>query len=213
MMIKKNVKKTKETVSHPKTGKVKTVKAEKGKMAHRAVKEKPVKIKEEKEVVGAGTVKPASAVAESSGIKSVEKTKSPKGHRYYEAVGRRKNAIARVRISPIKTNEMREPVFLSNKRQASEYFRGIELQSIIDSPFKLMKMVNKFDVTVIVHGSGIHSQAEAVRLGISRALLEFNKTFRKKLKRAGFLERDARKKERKKPGLKKARRAPQWQKR
>lgn len=211
-MIKKNVKKTKETVSHAKTAKAKTVKAEKEKIVHHVAKEKPVKIKEKKEAIKTETVKPA-IVVESSNIDNNEKTKPAKSHKYYEAVGRRKNAVARVRISPIKTNEMREPVFLSNKKQASEYFRGIELQSIVDSPFKLMKMVNKFDVTVIVHGSGIHSQAEAVRLGISRALLEFNKTFRKKLKRAGFLERDARKKERKKPGLKKARRAPQWQKR
>lgn len=214
MMIKKNVKKIgeKENSSNVKAEKAKTAKAVKGKSAVHAAKERAVKVKDEKEIGKVEAVK-AKDTVEIAAIDNKEKNKSAKIHKYYEAVGRRKNAIARVRISPIKTNEMREPIFLSNKKQVSEYFHGIELQSIINAPFKLMKMVNKFDVTVLVSGGGIHSQAEAVRLGISRSLLEFNKTFRKKLKRAGFLERDARKKERKKPGLKKARRAPQWQKR
>lgn len=157
--------------------------------------------------------KKAVKIPLNSTVDSEKTPKSVKPRRYYEAVGRRKNAVARIRMSPIKTTETREGIFLINKKNLNDYFSSLELQSIISAPLKLMKMANKFDVTVHIRGGGIHAQAEAVRLGISRSLLEFNKTFRKKLKRAGFLERDARKKERKKPGLKKARRAPQWQKR
>ncbi len=198
MMIKKTVKKIeKKTAANPEKAK------------------KPAKKTDDKIPAPAKKAIAVKTAAENTpkAVTDGEHSKPIKIRKYYEAVGRRKNAVARVRISPIKTNEMRAPFFSIKEKKAADYFRGIELQSIIEAPFKLMKMVDKFDVTVVVRGGGIHSQAEAVRLGISRALLEFNKTFRKKLKRAGFLERDSRKKERKKPGLKKARRAPQWQKR
>lgn len=213
-MIKKIAKKSNEKQA-AKSPKKKAIKVAREKVEHKPIVTKKLKtpyntqkeidIKEEKKVEEVN-IEPIAEDID-------KKSKTVKTHKYYEAIGRRKNAIARVRISPIKTNEMREPIFLSNNKSALVYFSGLELMSIIEAPFKLMKMVNKFDITIITSGGGIHSQAEAARLGISRALLEFNKTFRKKLKRAGFLERDSRKKERKKPGLKKARRAPQWQKR
>jgi small subunit ribosomal protein S9 len=81
------------------------------------------------------------------------------------------------------------------------------------SPLEIVKLQNKFKILVEVKGGGKNSQAEAIRHGIARALVKFNSDFKRKLKKAGFLKRDPRMKERKKPGLKRARRAPQWQKR
>jgi len=127
---------------------------------------------------------------------------------YYEGVGRRKTSVARVRIYP-KGKE--RDSFLVNERNYQDYFPTLELREIIFSPFKKLKV--RFPVTVKVRGGGIHSQAEAVRLGLSRALTLFNPDFRPILRKAGYLTRDPRMRERKKFGLKRARRAPQWQKR
>lgn len=132
----------------------------------------------------------------------------PKTDRYFEAVGRRKTAVARVRLYT-----KGDMVTLVNERAYREYFPTMELQKIVDDPLKKMKSDGRFHVSVRVKGGGIHAQAEATRMGISRALTVFNPEFRKRLKRAGYLTRDARQVERKKFGLKKARRAPQWQKR
>lgn len=128
--------------------------------------------------------------------------------KYYESVGRRKTAVARVRLFP-KTKGK----FLINEKALEDYSPTFELQEIIKAPLKTMKSLSKFEVLVLVKGGGIHNQAEAIRHGIARALLLFNKNFRKELKTAGFLTRDPRAKERKKFGLKRARRAAQWQKR
>jgi small subunit ribosomal protein S9 len=87
------------------------------------------------------------------------------------------------------------------------------LQKIVSSSLERMKSNGRFRITIIVRGGGISSQAEAVRHGITRALVVFNPEYRKRLRKAGFLTRDSRKKERKKFGLKRARRAPQWSKR
>lgn len=125
---------------------------------------------------------------------------------YFEGVGGRKTSIARVRIFA----EGGE--FLINEKTLEQYFPTIELREIALSPFKRIGQ-ESFGVSVIVKGGGIHSQAEAARHGIANALLVFNPELRKKLKTAGFLTRDARMRERKKFGLKRARRAPQWQKR
>ena len=131
----------------------------------------------------------------------------PKSDRYFEAVGRRKTAIARVRIF---TKDLALTV---NGRKMQEYFPTMELQKIVEDPMKRMRTDGRFGLSVKVKGGGVHAQAEAVRMGIARALTVFNPEFRKRLKKAGFLRRDPRAVERKKFGLKKARRAPQWQKR
>jgi len=128
--------------------------------------------------------------------------------KYYEAVGRRKTAIARVRLFT-----KGEKVFLVNEEPFEKYFPTLELQQIASASLKKMKSLERFRVTVKVKGGGLHAQAEAIRHGIARALVKFNPDYRKRLKRAGFLTRDPRMKERKKFGLKRARRAPQWQKR
>ena len=135
--------------------------------------------------------------------KSLEKTEH-----YFESLGRRKTSAARVRIS-----EKGEKGIFINDKPYQAYFPSLELQEIILSPLKMMSCLDTFRISVKVNGGGIHSQAEAVRHGVARALVLFNADFRKRLKKAGFLTRDSRMRERKKFGLKRARRAPQWRKR
>ena len=131
-----------------------------------------------------------------------------KSGRYYEAVGRRKTSTARVRLFT-----QGDKKITINGADYKEYFPTPELRGIIESSLEKMKAENKFGASVLVRGGGMHSQAEAIRHGISRALVEFNADFRKRLRRAGYLTRDPRMRERKKFGLKRARRAPQWRKR
>jgi len=134
--------------------------------------------------------------------------------KYYETVGRRKQAIARVRIyTSDPSNSAKEGNLLINNKPYKEYFPTLSLQKKIEAPFARLKSLNRFRGTVKVKGGGIVGQAEAVRHGIARALVVFDINFRKKLKKSGYLTRDPRKKERKKPGLKKARKRPQWSKR
>jgi len=128
--------------------------------------------------------------------------------KFYSGVGKRKTAIAQVRIFDKGKGE-----YLVNDKAAEKYFPTEELQKIINQPLKLLTLENKFNISVKIKGGGPKSQAEAVRHGLARALENFDKELRKTLKVAGFLKRDARIKERKKPGLKRARRAPQWAKR
>jgi len=137
---------------------------------------------------------------------TVKKTKNE--DKYVEAVGRRKTSVARVRFFA-----GGEGGITINDKKLSEYFPTEEMIRIAESPVKKTKMAGKFKITVRLSGGGIHSQSEAVRHGISRALLEFNPELRKDLKEEGFLTRDSRMKERRKFGLKKARKAPQWSKR
>lgn len=125
------------------------------------------------------------------------------------SLGRRKSATARVKFA------MKPAASLSitvNGKNFMEYFNYFEWQNIITSPLTLVGK-NEADISVRVDGGGIKSQAEAIRLAIARALILMEGDFRASLKKAGFLMRDPRVKERKKPGLKKARRAPQWSKR
>lgn len=128
--------------------------------------------------------------------------------KYYEAVGRRKTAIARVRLFT-----KGEKDFLVNEKPLKGYFPELEQQQTAFSSLEKMKCTDKFRVMVKVRGGGLHAQAEAVRHGISRCLVKFNPDFKKRLRRAGYLTRDPRMRERKKFGLKRARRAPQWHKR
>lgn len=131
-----------------------------------------------------------------------------KKDRYIESVGRRKTSSARVRITPSSKNSL-----VVNDKELYEYFPTEELQILVKSPLGKISKDKKFIISVKVYGGGIHSQAEAVRHGIARALILFDIELRQILKQAGFMTRDARAKERRKFGLKKARRAPQWSKR
>lgn len=126
---------------------------------------------------------------------------------YYYGLGRRKEAVARVRLYPGKGQ-----ILVNDKDITEGYFSKILIDRLIQ-PLKLTGTEGKFKITVKAEGGGKTGQAEAVRLGISRALIEFNPEFRTTLKKAGFLTRDQREKERKKYGLKRARKAPQFAKR
>ncbi|MFH1551481.1 MAG: 30S ribosomal protein S9 [bacterium] len=132
---------------------------------------------------------------------------------YYEAVGRRKEAVARVRLFTCRPLSDEKGKITVNGKDYTKFFPIFELQQAVINPLKKMKSLSRFEVTAKVKGGGIRGQAEAIRHALSRALVKFNPDFSKKLKRAGYLTRDPRKVERKKPGLKKARRAPQWRKR
>ncbi len=133
-----------------------------------------------------------------------------KGPRYIEAIGRRKSAIARVRITE---NKGGKGSFVINGKTMNDYFSIRSLQVILEEALSKVKGAHKFTVTANVSGGGIHAQAEALRHGLSRALVTFEPSWRERLKKAGFLKRDSRAKERRKFGLKKARKAPQWSKR
>lgn len=126
--------------------------------------------------------------------------------RYY-GTGRRKSSVARVYLIP-GTGKV-----TINKRDMDEYFGLETLKLIVRQPLVLTENVDKFDVLVTVRGGGFTGQAGAIRHGISRALLQADSDYRPALKKAGFLTRDPRMKERKKYGLKAARRAPQFSKR
>ena len=102
---------------------------------------------------------------------------------------------------------------LVNGRELKEYFSTLELQNAALGPLQHVGMLEEFGLAVVVVGGGVTGQAESTRLGIARAILKFNADYRKSLKPEGMLRRDPRRKERKKPGLKRARRAPQWAKR
>ncbi len=126
---------------------------------------------------------------------------------YFYGTGRRKSSTARVRLVP------GSGVITVNKKDVDEYFGLDTLRLIIDQPFNVTGTMGKFDVIATVEGGGISGQAGAVRHGISRALLQAGDEYRAPLKKAGLLTRDPRMKERKKYGLKAARRASQFSKR
>lgn len=131
-----------------------------------------------------------------------------KRRQFFWTIGKRKTAIARVRMYPEGSGAV-----TINGRAAKEYFpTALHVENAL-APFALVEKKNAFDVEAEIEGGGVTAQSDALRHGISRGLLLVNPDFRTELKRAGFLRRDARIKERKKPGLKRARRAPQWQKR
>ena len=127
--------------------------------------------------------------------------------RYFEAVGRRKRSVARVRLYP------GEGEIVINNRSLNEYFGRLQDWLDVTLPFKLTDTEGQFNLSVLVKGGGISGQAQAIRHGISRALLISDPGLRPTLRRAGFLTRDPREKERKKPGLKRARKEPQYTKR
>lgn len=129
-------------------------------------------------------------------------------HSYLYAVGRRKKAVARVRL--FKKGEGKLTV---NGKNYNQYFPTFKLQQIVTQPLEATGKLKELDLSIKVAGGGKNGQAEAARHGIARALVVFEKDLRKTLKPLGYLRRDPRRKERKKPGLKRARRAPQFSKR
>jgi len=131
-----------------------------------------------------------------------------KKERYFEATGRRKTSLSRVRLF-----DDGKPCIIVNGKDFSSYFPTIDLRHKVEEPLKETQLLQKIRIEARVEGGGISSQAGAMRHGISRALEKFRSDLRKPLKRLGFLKRDSRMKERRKFGLKKARKAPQWSKR
>ncbi len=127
---------------------------------------------------------------------------------YIRAIGRRKTATAVVKVFENGTN-----TFTVNDKKSSDYFPTEDLQKIIHDPINKTKTTEKYDIVVTTKGGGIHAQAEAVRHGIARILAGMNDELKSSVKKLGFLKRDPRAKERRKFGLKKARKSPQWSKR
>ena len=126
---------------------------------------------------------------------------------YFYGTGRRKKSIARVRIYP------GTGAITINKRDIDDYFGLETLKLIVNQPYEVTDTIGKFDIVCTVTGGGISGQAGAIRHGLAKALLQADEAYRPALKKAGFLTRDPRMKERKKYGLKAARRAPQFSKR
>ncbi len=137
----------------------------------------------------------------------MDKDKKTK-EKFIESIGRRKTSTARVRI----TSALKQS-FVVNGKDSKEYFKTEEQRRLVQDPIIKGKPGSKWNIEVKVHGGGIHSQAEAVRHGLARALVSSELELRGKMKTLGFLKRDPRAKERRKFGLKKARKAPQWSKR
>lgn len=140
--------------------------------------------------------------------KKIEKIEEHKFKgKFIAAIGKRKTASAQVRLYKTGSGAM-----IVNGVKAGQYFAA-NLINTINQPLKVAGIAKDIDFSVVVSGGGKNGQAEAIKLGISRALIEFNEELLLALKAKGLLTRDSRKKERKKPGLKKARKAPQWSKR
>lgn len=128
---------------------------------------------------------------------------------YYEGLGRRKEATARVRLHTGGTGNK----FVVNDKPMTDYFSRELDRVMLVKPLEITGTNGRFDVTVKVNGGGVTGQTDAIRLAIARALLKADPEYRKKLRENGLLTRDSRAKERKKPGLKRARKAPQYTKR
>jgi len=128
--------------------------------------------------------------------------------KYYYGLGRRKTAVAKVRLYESKKTD-----FVINNKPAGEYLADVRQEAKLTESLKAVGKDKDFRVTVVARGGGLSAQAEAIRLGVARALLEFEPNTKKTLRDLGFLSRDPRAKERKKPGLRRARKAPQFSKR
>jgi small subunit ribosomal protein S9 len=199
-------KKTTKKLAEKKEKKVSSVKKEtKKKVAE--VKEEVKEIKAETKIENIDFGLPTIAADDDDFVVNEDDFKDL-GDKYFEATGRRKTAVARVRMYTKGDKGMEV-----NNMDFTKYFPTKSLQGTALASLDKMKSLERFRITAVVNGGGVHAQAEAVRHGIARALVVFNADYRKRLRKAGFLTRDPRMKERKKPGLKRARRAPQWSKR
>lgn len=138
-----------------------------------------------------------------------EQKSQPLEGKYWEGTGRRKTAVARVRI----TEQEKGGLFAVNGKPVAEYFQDSECRRIAQEILEKVTLSSPLGISVYVRGGGIQAQAEAVRHGLARALVELDQTFRPQLRALKFLTRDPRMRERKKFGLKRARRARQWRKR
>lgn len=170
------------------------------------IKKAPKAVKEIKEVLE----KKPTVKSEEKNLEMKEEITELKlnSQKFFEAVGKRKTAVARVRLT-----SQKEPSFSVNNKDIKVYFPLAELQATAKSALEKINISNKFGVSVKVNGGGVFAQAEAIRHGITKALILINPVFRVKFKKLGYLTRDPRMKERKKFGLRRARRAPQWAKR
>lgn len=136
-------------------------------------------------------------------------SKETKNQEYLVAIGRRKESTAQVRLWLNK----KEGIIKVNDKDLAVYFPSFEFQKIVRDSLNLVKEAISYNFTIKTSGGGVRGQAEAIRLGMARVLVSLNKDYKPILRKAGFMTRDSRMKERKKPGLKGARRAPQWAKR
>ena len=127
---------------------------------------------------------------------------------YISTIGRRKTSTARVRMTPAEKTSV-----IINDKPLNEYFATKELKAIVNDALQKVADTKEYLVTVVVKGGGIHSQAEAIRHGMARGLVKADEAFKAEVKKLGFLKRDPRSKERRKFGLKKARKSSQWSKR
>lgn len=132
------------------------------------------------------------------------------GRQYYEGIGRRKTSSARVRIY---IDDEASGGFLVNDKEVQEFFPRLGDYNTLIGPLSDSELFGKVDVTVLVNGGGVTGQTDAVRLGLARALVKYDENLRNALRTGGHLTRDPRVKERKKPGLKRARKAPTYTKR
>jgi small subunit ribosomal protein S9 len=184
-----------------------TVKTEKPKVAVKTKEVKAVKKVEAKKTIETKAVKKAEVEEVKVAKKSESKIFSGK---YFYAVGKRKTSIAQVRIYEV-SKTTTEPVV--NGKNLVDYFTIERHSEVVKAPLIATGLADRFEISIKVVGGGIMGQAEASRLGVARALIIFDETLKKTLKDLGYLTRDARIVERKKPGKRKARRSPQWAKR
>jgi len=200
----KKLPKTPKADTVQKAGKTKVVKEKKVVRLAPVRTEKITKVSDgEGVIVGAG--------GEGEGLE-----KNEKREKYFQAIGRRKESVAVVRLYTKKSTDTLEgdhALVRINDKDYREYFSDANLRGVVESALRKLKSLNRFKATVKVSGGGMAGQAGAIKHGLSRALILFDINFRKKLKKSGFLTRDSRIKERRKYGLKKARKAPAWSKR
>ena len=195
---------TAEVEAEVKPKRTKKTTAEKAEKTEKAVKTTKAKTtKKSTDEADAPVKKPAKAKTTKAKKTTVAKDKTIQ----YWGTGRRKKAIARVRLMP-GTGK-----FIVNKRNIEDYLDLSNLINVAKQPLTLLNMEKKFDVYVNVVGGGFTGQAGAIRLGVARALVKFDENLKSEIKKAGYLTRDSRVKERKKYGLHKARKAPQFSKR
>jgi small subunit ribosomal protein S9 len=159
------------------------------------------------EAIKKETKKPATHAAPAAHAASTHAAHSAPKTRYTEATGRRKTAIARVRLTAGKG------AVTVNGKELSQYFSIPRLVAAATAPLWELNIAKDYDVSVHVSGGGIHAQAEAIRHGVARAIVDIDAAWKPRLRAVGYMTRDSRMVERKKYGLKKARRAPQWAKR